>query len=335
MRTWPPSSTATPDNPSGSIRDRVAAGQELLRSLGLARVHRALRGGLAFGVCLLARRAGARPHGAARDRRQAPAQRDGAISPRRHGAGRSRARRAGFSDVRHVRLMHAAVRWLVQNDPRVHWDPAWGTPINQEDLLETLLTFTEIVFEVFDRTGVASVEEDADDYLHTWSLHRVLPRDPPRPAPADPRADVRPDADRPARQFGAQRSGSTPSPQPCSAQGTRLVPPGLRGLPASTVRYYVGDRHGGPARRPAGRLDPVPLRSHGRPEPRAVARLAAPALAAGAVRPRSVSGCCRSPSGPSVTAIGPPSPYRPSLAERWRMPTPPPSAQPPSTTSPP
>ena len=29
-----------------------------------------------------------------------------------------------------------------------------GHPINQEDLLETLLTFTEIVFEVFDRTGV-------------------------------------------------------------------------------------------------------------------------------------------------------------------------------------
>ena len=76
----------------------------------------------------------------------------------------------GYADVRHVRLMHAAVRWLIQNDPRVQWDPTWGTPINQEDLLETLLTFTEILFEVFDRTGIVYTEEDADLYLHAWSL---------------------------------------------------------------------------------------------------------------------------------------------------------------------
>jgi hypothetical protein len=28
--------------------------------------------------------------------------------------------------------MHAAMRWLIQNDPRVKRDPAWGTPINEE-----------------------------------------------------------------------------------------------------------------------------------------------------------------------------------------------------------
>ena len=146
----------------------------------------------------------------------------------------------GYADVRHVRLMHAAVRWLIQNDPRVEWDPAWGTPINQEDLLETLLTFTEIVFEVFDRTGIVYSEEDADAYLHTWSLigHYLGVRDDLLPLTRAQTAVLMPIVRR--RQFGP----STPGPVLMAAlleQGTRLAPPGLRGLPASTVRYYVGD----------------------------------------------------------------------------------------------
>jgi ER-bound oxygenase mpaB/B'/Rubber oxygenase, catalytic domain len=146
----------------------------------------------------------------------------------------------GYADVRHVRLMHAAVRWLIQNDPRVEWDPAWGTPINQEDLLETLLTFTEIVFEVFDRTGIVYSEEDADAYLHTWSLigHYLGIRDDLLPLTRSQTAVLMPIVRR--RQFGP----SKPGPVLMAAlleQGTRLAPPGLRGLPASTVRYYVGD----------------------------------------------------------------------------------------------
>ncbi len=146
----------------------------------------------------------------------------------------------GYADVRHVRLMHAAVRWLIQNDPRVEWDPAWGTPINQEDLLETLLTFTEIVFEVFDRTGIVYSEEDADAYLHTWSLigHYLGIREDLLPLTRSQTSVLMPIVRR--RQFGP----SKPGPVLMAAlleQGTRLAPPGLRGLPASTVRYYVGD----------------------------------------------------------------------------------------------
>jgi hypothetical protein len=146
----------------------------------------------------------------------------------------------GSADVRHVRLMHAAVRWLIQNDPRVEWDPAWGTPINQEDLLETLLTFTEIVFEVFDRTGIVYSEEDADAYLHTWSLigHYLGIRDDLLPLTRSQTSVLMPIVRR--RQFGP----SEPGPVLMASlleQGTRLAPPGLRGLPAATVRYYVGD----------------------------------------------------------------------------------------------
>jgi hypothetical protein len=148
--------------------------------------------------------------------------------------------RRGYADVRHVRLMHAAVRWLIQNDPRVEWDPAWGTPINQEDLLETLLTFTEIVFEVFDRTGIVYSEDDANAYLHAWSLigHYLGIREDVLPLTRAQTTILMPIVRR--RQFGPSASGRTLMAA-LLEQGDRLAPPGLRGLPATTVRYYIGD----------------------------------------------------------------------------------------------
>jgi ER-bound oxygenase mpaB/B'/Rubber oxygenase, catalytic domain len=146
----------------------------------------------------------------------------------------------GFAVVRHVRLMHAAVRWLIQNDPRAKWDPTWGTPLNQEDLLETLLTFTEIVFEVFDRTGIVYDQDDADAYLHTWSLigHYLGIRDDLLPLDRSQTSVLMPIVRR--RQFGSSDAGAALMAA-LLEQGTRLAPPGLRGLPAATVRYYVGD----------------------------------------------------------------------------------------------
>jgi hypothetical protein len=147
----------------------------------------------------------------------------------------------GYSDVRHVRLMHAAVRWLILHDPRVTWDPAWGVPVNQEDLLETLLTFTEIVFEVFDRTGVVYTAQEADDYLHAWSLVGYYLGVHPDLLPLTrAQTSVLMPITR-QRQFGPSDSGHDLMAA-LLEQGTRLCPPGLRGLPATTVRFYVGDR---------------------------------------------------------------------------------------------
>ncbi len=147
----------------------------------------------------------------------------------------------GFSDVRHVRLMHAAVRWLIEHDPRVQWDPAWGTPINQEDLLETLLTFTEIVFEVFDRTGIVYTEREANDYLHTWSVigYHLGVRPDLLPLTRAQTSVLMPIVRR--RQFAASQSGQELT-EALLEQSRRLTPPGLRGLPATTVRFYVGDK---------------------------------------------------------------------------------------------
>lgn len=147
---------------------------------------------------------------------------------------------AGARDLRRVRLMHAAVRWMIRHDPRAAWDPAWGVPINQEDLLETLLTFTEVVFEVFDRTGVDYAPADAEAYLHVWSLagHHLGIRPDLLPLRRD-RARRLMAATR-RRQYGPSEAGQVLTAALLD-QGRRLAPPGLRGLPASTLRWYVGD----------------------------------------------------------------------------------------------
>ena len=96
----------------------------------------------------------------------------------------------GISRVLHIRLMHAAVRWLIENDPAVErvadlsppettaagepdpgvWSESWGRPGNQEDLLGTMLTFTTVVYDVFDATGVEYSADQIADHLHFWRV---------------------------------------------------------------------------------------------------------------------------------------------------------------------
>jgi hypothetical protein len=93
---------------------------------------------------------------------------------------------SGVDRILHVRLMHAAVRWMIANDPTVTrvqhlsppqqddanllWSPSWGVPTNQEDLLGTWLTFTVVVYDAFDASGVDYTATDIDDHLHFWRL---------------------------------------------------------------------------------------------------------------------------------------------------------------------
>ncbi len=92
----------------------------------------------------------------------------------------------GIDRIVHIRLMHAAVRWLIAHDPAVahvedvappeiqtpelEWSASWGLPGNQEDLVGTWLTFTIVVYDMFDSSGVAYTERDVSDHLHMWRL---------------------------------------------------------------------------------------------------------------------------------------------------------------------
>ena len=88
----------------------------------------------------------------------------------------------GHATARRVRLMHAGIRYLVQNDPRIRqvatppsddspfWCTTWGMPLSQEHMVGALLTFGHSMLEVLDRLHLSYDEHDAEAYLHLWSV---------------------------------------------------------------------------------------------------------------------------------------------------------------------
>jgi hypothetical protein len=79
----------------------------------------------------------------------------------------------GRRTIQRVRLMHGAVRHLIkarnEQTPGM-WHPDWGTPINQEDLAGTLLSFSYVVVDPIRRLGVRVSAQDIDAYLHLWNV---------------------------------------------------------------------------------------------------------------------------------------------------------------------
>ena len=104
----------------------------------------------------------------------------------------------GYSDVRHVRLMHASVRWLIQNDPRVrlgsrvgHTHQPGGPARDAADLhrdpLRGVRPHRDRVHRRRRRCVSPHVVAD-----------RLPPRRAPRPPSPHPGPDVGAHADRPA-----------------------------------------------------------------------------------------------------------------------------------------
>jgi ER-bound oxygenase mpaB/B'/Rubber oxygenase, catalytic domain len=79
----------------------------------------------------------------------------------------------GFRTIAHVRLMHAAVRQLIEDHASQKpglWDLNWGIPINQEDLAGTMLSFSYVPLDPLRRLGLSVSDEDAEAYLHLWNV---------------------------------------------------------------------------------------------------------------------------------------------------------------------
>lgn len=78
----------------------------------------------------------------------------------------------GIRTTQKVRLMHAAIRYLIQHDERwrARWNPAWGLPINQSDLAGTMLSFSVTVIDGLEKAGLRIADAEKDAYLHLWKL---------------------------------------------------------------------------------------------------------------------------------------------------------------------
>ena len=94
----------------------------------------------------------------------------------------------GVRSSQKVRLMHAAMRYLLTVDPGAVdgalrderslagamvskvWNPSWGTPINQEDMAFTLQTFSTVMLTAWDRLGVLLDPAEREAYYHCWRV---------------------------------------------------------------------------------------------------------------------------------------------------------------------
>jgi len=78
----------------------------------------------------------------------------------------------GYQRIVEVRVLHAAVRAVLlgKDAPGGSWPAADGVPVNQEDLLATLMTFTVVVFRALDRMGIDVSLDDQKAYLHLWAV---------------------------------------------------------------------------------------------------------------------------------------------------------------------
>jgi hypothetical protein len=85
-------------------------------------------------------------------------------------------------NLRRLRLLHAVVRHLIDNEwagvtvgqggqpnGRV-WDMTWGVPVNQEDLAGTLFEFSVTPLRFLEDIGVPITEADRDAYVHAWCV---------------------------------------------------------------------------------------------------------------------------------------------------------------------
>jgi len=82
----------------------------------------------------------------------------------------------GYATAIGLRLMHACVRVLIldQRGPDQWPTEEYGSPVNQELLLATLLDFTIVAWEAMARMGVRLDEGDREANLHVWSFIGML-----------------------------------------------------------------------------------------------------------------------------------------------------------------
>ena len=156
----------------------------------------------------------------------------------------------GYETIRHVRLMHAAVRHLLRHgedlrtpagDPIEAWDDALGVPLNQEDLLGCLFSFSVVGIDSLRRSGVRVTDSEAEAYIHTWSLvgHQLGIRSDLLPLDlTDSRAIWAHIKTHAYAQSDAGRE-LTAAAIECMQDLIRLRP--LGGLPASGIRHFLGD----------------------------------------------------------------------------------------------
>jgi hypothetical protein len=155
----------------------------------------------------------------------------------------------GIRTIERVRLMHAAVRYLIAKSNK--WDLEIDCPLNQEDLAGTLMSFTSITFDGLRRLDINLSKSDAEAYLHCWNVvgHILGIREDLLPADLD-------DAEAftavfKERQFAASEEGRFMTSALLEAIASilpraNIIPETMfEFLPRALTYYFVGEKMAG------------------------------------------------------------------------------------------
>lgn len=80
----------------------------------------------------------------------------------------------GISSALKVRLVHASIRYYMKknvNENKVNYNPhLLGLPINQEDLVGTMLAFSLVVLNGMSKLGIETTQDEKEAVLHLWKV---------------------------------------------------------------------------------------------------------------------------------------------------------------------
>jgi hypothetical protein len=119
----------------------------------------------------------------------------------------------GIKAIQKVRLMHSAIRHLVQKTGR--WDEKEnGIPICQEDLLGTLISFSIVIIDGLRQLGMKITNKQAEDYLYFWKIVGIM---------LGVRKDILPETIQEAKQLETMIKQRHHGPSPEGVQMTRAL----------------------------------------------------------------------------------------------------------------
>lgn len=158
--------------------------------------------------------------------------------------------RAGYRAVRHVRLMHAAVRHVLlhldviqqeESSPVAPWEAELGLPISQLQLLGTMFSFSVQGIEALERSGVRLSARQAEAYIHVWNLvgHQIGIREDLLPLSWKDSETLWDERRR--REYGPTPEGKELTQAAIECMQELFGFTHLPGLPATGIRHYLGN----------------------------------------------------------------------------------------------
>jgi hypothetical protein len=144
----------------------------------------------------------------------------------------------GRMTAKKVRLMHAAIRRLILGPSSSTWSPELGTPINQEDLAGTLMTFSWLILDGLRKLEIEVSPDRAEAYLRAWQVVGRLMgiKDELIPGNVDEAHEL---------SDIIQRRQICPSPEGALMTGALLQglrkrsPPLMKGVPSALMRHFL------------------------------------------------------------------------------------------------